>query len=241
MDPEYGKKYRELYQRHWWWRAREAAVLDVLRRYLADKRDLRVLDVGCGDGLFFSALKEFGEVEGLESSVDLLDPDGPYRENIHVAPFDERFQPGRTYDLILMLDVLEHLPDPEGALRHAAGLLGHGGSLLLTVPAFRVLWTNHDVLNHHLTRYRRRTLRPLLEIAGFVVVDERYWNQWTFSAKLVQRVMERILQSEPKPPSIPPQLFNLLLFNLARMEQNTIGRWGIPFGSTLMAYCRVDR
>lgn len=64
---------------------------------------------------------------------------------------------GKDYSLILMLDVLEHLEDPVGALQHAVDLLTPEGTLLITVPAFMALWTNHDVLNHHLTRYTKRS------------------------------------------------------------------------------------
>jgi len=219
LDPEYGRRYRELYERHWWWRSREAAVLGVLLRHLGEKHDARILDVGCGDGLFFGPLAEFGDVEGVEFSEALLDPKGPYRSRIHVAAFDESFQPGRAYDLILMLDVLEHLPDAEGALRHAASLLRRGGALLLTVPAFQILWTNHDVINHHLIRYRRKTLRPLLEKSGLTAVEERYWYQWTCPVKLAQRAAEKILRPKPKPPSVPPDWMNGLLYRITRLEQ----------------------
>jgi SAM-dependent methyltransferase len=228
-----------LYERHWWWRSREAAVLGVLRRHLGEKHGIKILDVGCGDGLFFGALAEFGDVEGVEFSEALLDPKGPYRSRIHVAPFDKDFQPGRAYDLILMLDVLEHLPNAEGALQHASSLLARDGALLLTVPAFQILWTNHDVINHHLIRYRRKTLRPLLEKSGLAVVDERYWYQWTCPVKLAQRAVEKILQPKPKPPSVPPSWMNGLLYRVTRLEQETLGAWGAPFGSSLMAYCRI--
>jgi SAM-dependent methyltransferase len=238
LDPEYGKGYRELYERHWWWRSREVAVLSVLHRHRGSASPARILDIGCGDGLFFRALEEFGEAEGLESSAALLSPHGPYRARIHVAPFDARFRSGKEYDLILMLDVLEHLDNPAEALRLAASLLPPGGSLLLTVPAFRLLWTNHDLINHHRTRYRRGTLRPLLKEAGFLVVDQRYWYQWTCPVKLAQRFVEGLFRLPPALPAVPPHWLNTLLYRLSRFEQETLGAWGVPFGSSLMMYCR---
>jgi SAM-dependent methyltransferase len=239
LDPEYGKRYRQLYDRHWWWRAREAAVLSVLRRHFDRKRRVRILDIGCGDGLFFDALEEFGEVEGLESSAALVSPQAPYRSRIHIASFGTSFLPGKKYDLITMLDVLEHLSDPEGALRHAASMIAPAGALLVTVPAFRLLWTNHDVINHHRTRYRRKTLRPLLLKAGFEIVDEYYWFQWTCPVKLVQRVVEKAFDIAPSVPSVPPEWVNGLLYRLACLEQTTLSRCRIPFGSSLMVYCRI--
>ena len=237
MEREYATQYSELYTRHWWWRAREEAVLEVMRRRLPQNRPLRILDVGCGDGLFFDRLAEFGEVDGVESEESLVNPAGPHRSRIQTVPFDRRLQPARLYSLVLMLDVLEHLDDPAGALRHAHSLLVPGGALLVTVPAFRVLWTNHDTINHHRARYRRRTLRPLLERAGFVVLEERYWYQWTFAAKLGIRCAEKILHRRPVIPRVPPDWLNKLLYWMSRTEQKTLGALGTPFGSTLMVYC----
>ncbi len=119
LDPDYGRHYRELYEKHWWWRAREVILLEELHRLFPDSRPLSILDVGCGDGLFFEPLRQFGNVEGIESETALVDPRGPNRRRITVAPFDASFKPGKQYDLILMLDVLEHLDSPEQALRHA--------------------------------------------------------------------------------------------------------------------------
>jgi hypothetical protein len=63
------------------------------------------------------------------------------------------------FDLVLMLDVPERLPDPVGVLRKAAELLESGGRLLITVPAFQMLWTVHDDLNRHFVGYNRRATK----------------------------------------------------------------------------------
>jgi hypothetical protein len=136
-----------------------------------------------------------------------------------------------------MLDVLEHMNNPQEALGHAHTLLAPSGALLLTVPAFQILWTNHDALNHHLVRYRRGTLRPLLRQAGFAILEERYWYQWTCPVKVAIRIYETILRRRPAVTRIPPKWANQLLYWLSRAEQRTLGSLGTPFGSTLMVYC----
>lgn len=238
MEPDYGRRYRELYEKHWWWRAREKAILRVLRRHSGPRAGLRILDVGCGDGLFFSRLAEFGEVDGVEANAQLVNPQGPYRDRIHIAPFDPGFRPADPYSLVLMLDVLEHIENPGQALRHAHSLLRPGGALLLTVPAFQLLWTNHDTINHHLVRYRRGTLRPLLRRAGFEILEEHYWYQWTCPAKLAVRLYEKILGRPPAVARVPPAWINRPLYWISRAEQETLGVIGLPFGSTLMVYCQ---
>lgn len=241
MEPQYARQYRDLYERHWWWRAREEAILEVLRRRFGRDSARRILDVGCGDGLFFDRLEEFGDVEGVEPDAALVNPEGPHRARIRIAPFDIHFHASAPYSLVLMLDVLEHLNHPGEALRHAHSLLASSGALLLTVPAFQILWTNHDTINHHRVRYRRRTLRPLLRQAGFTIQEERYWYQWTCPVKLAIRLYESILRPPPAVARVPAEWLNRLLFRISRAEQKTLGSLAMPFGSTLMVYCTKQR
>ena len=99
MDTDYGARYRGLYERHWWWRARERVILDALREHRPPNGGLRaVLDVGCGDGLFFDALLALEGVEiveGVEPEEALVSANGPHRNRIRVTSFDADFEPGR--------------------------------------------------------------------------------------------------------------------------------------------------
>jgi len=238
MRADYGERYRELYQRHWWWRAREAAILDVLRAQQPPQGWKRILDVGCGDGLFFDRLAQFGEVEGIEPAAELVSSTSPHRSRIHIAPFDENFRPGRQYSLILMLDVLEHLADPCPALRHALALLEPQGRVIITVPAFRLLWTNHDDLNQHFTRYSKRSFRRLARQAGLHIETEKYFFQWPFPVKLATRFAERLLRLQPKPPKIPAPWINGLFYRLSRLEYKLLNPLPVPFGSSLLVVGR---
>lgn len=241
MEPRYAKQYGELYRRHWWWRAREEALVKVLRRRRVrlDRR-LLILDIGCGNGLFFESLAEFGDVEGIEPDATLIDPGGKHRSQIHVVPLDKSFHPQKRYDLVLMLDVLEHLDNPKQGLECVRELLQDGGALLITVPAFQSLWTRHDDANQHRIRYRRRTLFPLLRQAGFSILESKYWYQWILPMKLATRIAEKIIPTKPLPPRIPPRWLNQFLYRFSRLEQESLGSTAIPFGSSLMVFCTKD-
>jgi 2-polyprenyl-3-methyl-5-hydroxy-6-metoxy-1,4-benzoquinol methylase len=238
MRGDYGERYRELYERHWWWRAREAAILGTLRAQQPPEGWKRILDVGCGDGLFFRQLTRFGEVEGIEPARELVSDAGAYRSRIHIAPFDGNFRPGKLFSLILMLDVLEHMADPVGALRHALALLEPEGRLLVTVPAFRLLWTNHDVLNHHFTRYTASSFRRMARQAGLEIENAKYFFHWLFPVKLVARFAQRLLRVEPKPPNVSTPGINRLLYRLSRFEYKALTPLRVPFGSSLMVVAR---
>jgi 2-polyprenyl-3-methyl-5-hydroxy-6-metoxy-1,4-benzoquinol methylase len=230
VDPEYGRRYRRLYEEHWWWRAREAAIVDVLRTLAPPGGWSRILDIGCGDGLFFSRLAEFSPVvEGIEPSAELVTDDR--HGAIFIRPFDSTFQPSAPYGLIVMLDVLEHLDRPAEALSHALSLLSPSGSLVITVPAFRSLWTSWDVMNQHVTRYTKSSFRALARQVGFRVDRCEYFFHWTFPIRFAQRVLESVVPRRSAPlPAMPPRPVNALLYGLSRAE------WGfkLPFGTSLL-------
>lgn len=234
MDQEYGERYRTLYESHWWWRARTEYIVDVIRRYRPTSGWHSILDIGCGDGLFFDRLTEFGPVEGVEPCQDLVSPNNPKRSSIYICPFDEAFQPRKNYSLVLMLDVLEHLEFPVDALKHAMDLLAPGGTFIATVPAFMTLWTNHDVLNHHFTRYTMRSLRHVAQRAGMTIQEERYLYHWVCPIKFGVGLAERSLGLKPKPPALPNTFLNGFMYYLSRIEQKTLTQLAMPFGSSLL-------
>jgi SAM-dependent methyltransferase len=245
MNTDYGARYRELFQRHWWWRAREHVILNALRAHRPASGWRNVLDVGCGDGLFFGELARLPGVvlvEGVEPAAHLVSPEGPHRAHIHIAPFDASFDPGRRYSLIVMLDVLEHLPDPAASLRHALSLLDPDGVFLATVPAFMALWTRHDDLNEHYTRYDKASFRRLAAESGLRIDESRYFFHWTAAGKLATRIKEALVPGEPKSPAMPPALINRALYTVSRLEERALGAVPLPFGSSLLVVGgRLDR
>ena len=237
MDPNYSAYYRQLYEHHWWFRMRERWILQVLRRSCPAEGWGSILDVGCGDGVLFDRLIEFGDVEGVETSREIVDPANPHFQKIHIGPFDDSFRPDKQYSLVLLLDVLEHLTDPADALRRCMALLKPGGSLVITVPAFNLVWTNHDVLNQHVTRYRKDTLFPLLKQAGLRVAESEYWFQWTFLVKLAERLIEKMFRLPPTNPVIPAPSANRALCSVCSIEHSLLGPLHLPFGTTLFVRC----
>lgn len=233
MDPAYAERYRDLATRHWWWRARNDSVREVATRLLGARHDAAILDIGCGDGVLFPFFSQFGHIEGIEPDSGVVSEDSPWRARIQIRPFDEGFTPGRRYDLIVMLDVLEHLEDPRRALRQVHDLLKDDGRLLLTVPAFQLLWTHHDELNRHFRRYTKSDLVTVVHGSGLQVLESWYAFQWLFFAKLVERARERVLGPSP-PEEVPGERLNDALYRMCAAEQRVTGRH-MPFGSSLLA------
>ena len=236
MDREYAEEYATLYRQHWWWRARERLIADEVGRLLRPDGSARILDVGCGAGLLFETLTPFGRVQGVEHDPAIAAQAGALNARIWVGPFDETFQPGHRFDLVIMADVLEHLEDPAAALRKAASLLAEEGHIVITVPAFRWLWTLHDRINGHQTRYSAPELAALVGAAGLEPGRLRYFFGWLVLPKLVVRLRERVLRPEPGVPAIPAPWINRMLVHVSRFENRCFGD-RLPGGSSLLLVC----
>ncbi len=206
----------------------------MLRRWAAGRDDLNILDVGCGNGLFFDRLGEFGTASGVEIDETIVDDEGPHRSMIHVGPFDRSFAPDRRFSIILMLDVLEHLDEPAESLHRAVELLPDNGLILITVPAFLALWTAHDDFNEHRTRYTKHTFLKVAREAGMRIDQARYFFYWTCPAKLLVRLKESFARGQARPAEVPQPIANWFFFSLSRIEEMLLGKLPIPFGSSLM-------
>ncbi|MEM6472435.1 MAG: class I SAM-dependent methyltransferase [Planctomycetota bacterium] len=238
MRHDYAQHYRTLYEKHWWWRARESVLLREIERYARGRRDLRLLDVGCGDGLFFPKLKAFGEVLGVETDQLIVSDSNPDRASIHVGKLDEDCPHQGPFSIILMLDVLEHIEHPSETLRQATSLLADDGILLITVPAFQFLWTRHDEINHHYRRYTKTTINSLAAESGVQLKRTEYFFHWLVAAKLAVRFKEAVIAGEPSPAELSPAWVNRLLLGISKIERAMLGSLPLPVGSSLLAIGR---
>ena len=237
MDADYALNYRELYENHWWWRARERFILSTIEELRPQGNWGPILDVGCGEGLFFDRLSKFGEVEGVETNPSLVRKDNRWKHRIQVSAFDATFQTNNQYSLILMLDVLEHFPNPTVCLRRSEELLDSTGSLLITVPAFSCLWTTHDDLNHHVSRFTKKSLAELISGTGLRIHAFRYFFHWMFPVKMLVHYKEMCFRTDPVIPKVPARNVNALLYRLSILEQMVFSTVSLPFGNSLLAVC----
>jgi 2-polyprenyl-3-methyl-5-hydroxy-6-metoxy-1,4-benzoquinol methylase len=232
MDPRYAAIYPDLYRNHWWWRVRERMLVETIRG-LTPQPPIKILDVGCGAGLFFDALQQFGDVTGIESDRGSVNGDNRWAHRIVCGELDESYSPPAPFDLILALDVLEHVPDATTLLRHAARVLNQRGRILVTVPAFQWLWTSHDDLNHHVKRYTAAQLRSTLEASGLVVHDVRYLFQSLIVPKLAVKLSETVAARRAKLPHIPGRLVSSALQTWFWTEFKLLPP--LPFGTSVLA------
>src|SRR5436190_23034720 len=130
---------------HWWYRGRRQIIRSHLDR-LTGVGDLELLDAGCGSGRMMEELDRYATVSGLDSdgrAVDLARSRGYSR--VALGRVEEMPYRANSFDLVTCLDVLEHTPDDVRSLAELRRVTRRGGYLLLTVPAYKALWSGHDV------------------------------------------------------------------------------------------------
>jgi 2-polyprenyl-3-methyl-5-hydroxy-6-metoxy-1,4-benzoquinol methylase len=239
MEPSYGAQYARLYREHWWWRAREAVLLDLLRS-LRPRPGSAILDVGCGDALSFPTLSEFGTVRGIEVDENLLDPSGPFRERISSRPLGDPAydDPSWRFDLITALDVIEHIDDDRSAISSMAAMLRPGGLLVVTVPAFELLWDQHDEINDHRRRYTVTRLRRTLDVQGLGLLQVRYLFRALFIPKLLVRLVNAGRSRKVAQHGIPRPAINTALQHLCVLEDRLLRRLPVPFGTSVVGVAR---
>lgn len=211
---------------HWWYRARRDILRDYLRRYGGLGAGARILEIGCGTGHNLAMLGEFGMVEAIEidaaarviASERLGRPvgDAPLPE----LPGVER----GAYDLVAVLDVVEHIGDDVGALAAMAACLRPGGKILITVPAHPWMWSAHDVVNHHHRRYSKRSLAAAINRAGLNHNGLRYFNSLLFPLAAAARIAGRLTGKDDSDDSPPPGPVNALFGGVFGLERHLIGR-----------------
>ncbi len=147
-----------------------------------------------------------------------------------------------SFDLVVSLDVIEHLEDDLAALREFRRTVAPGGALLVTVPAYQWLWSGHDEINHHHRRYTRRSLQRVAEQAGWKQVRTTYFNSLLLPVAILLRVLERFSTKTTESSLdlwIPPEPLNWLLQRPLALEAALIARGGrIPAGLSLLAVFR---
>jgi SAM-dependent methyltransferase len=244
---------------HYWHVARRTVILDALPRVASDAR---LIDIGCGPGTtttFFNGhghTVDYADVhpEGLDLARTLaaaeLGIEGASR--LRFVQLDICRDPLPSgYAAVLLLDVIEHLPDDVAALRNVRAGLTPGDHLVVTVPAFPRLWSRFDEIAKHKRRYTIATLRDAIEAAGFEVDHATYFFAPLFIAASVVHFGRELRNKLPTrwrahdegleglmETRTSPLLTKILVWVL-RLEGPVVRRWRVPFGTSVLCVARA--
>jgi SAM-dependent methyltransferase len=229
----------ELDNDHWWFLARRRILKRLIERVVRPPKKARILEVGCGTGHNLSMLKAFGRVEASELDRCARALANKRHRGVKEARLPDLSMFERNvYDLVALLDVLEHVPDDLAALRAIHRRLKPGGALLLTVPANPWMWSAHDAAHHHFRRYTKKQLRELFLRAGLEVQLLSYFNSLLFPLVAGARIVGKVTRKKSADDRLPSAPVNAVLNTVFGLEAGMIGRVPMPFGVSLVAVVR---
>lgn len=241
MDREIYGRMRAVEDQHWWFRGRRGIVTQTLAG-LGLPQGSRILDAGCGTGGNLELLSAFGATTGMEADDEALafatERGGATVRKGYLPDGMPAFE--NSFDLVVLLDVLEHIDRDRESLAALRTVMKPGAHVLITVPAFAFLWSKHDEIHHHKRRYVKSGLRQVIEAAGFQTIRMTYFNTVLFPLIAAVRIKERFLppQDAMGELKVPGPAVNGVLESVLRFEGGVLRRMGLPFGVSLLAIAR---
>jgi SAM-dependent methyltransferase len=161
---------------HFWFHRRFKVFQTLAGDLVQRSRD--IAEIGCGHGLVQHQIEEaYGrEVTGFDLNEFAL-RQNLSRSSVCCYDISQRAPQFRQrFDLVLLLDVLEHIDDEDGFLQAVMFHLAPGGYLVINVPAGQWVYSTYDRAVGHKRRYSIGTLRDAAERGGWEVTKWSYWG-----------------------------------------------------------------
>jgi ubiquinone/menaquinone biosynthesis C-methylase UbiE len=253
---EYERMYR-FEDRYWWFVARRHLIVTLLETYYPRTGQLRILDIGCGTGAMLDELRPFGDVVGADFSPEALQfcvtrgapaeapPLKLARADVRRLPFADS-----AFDVVTAMDIIEHIDDDKAAASEIFRVLKPGGRLLVTVPAFSSLWSEHDEALHHFRRYTAPHLKDVFQRVGLSVSKLSYTVTTLFAPIWVYRQVSNLFSRKLFSPKLlsgeqaggekKANLVNFsgpvnqALLSLSQWETRLVQSWNLPFGVSVV-------
>lgn len=229
-------------QNHWYYKFKVAVIRQELIQAIrpcARSKPLLCLDIGAGNGVISKGIGS--SLLGIPLKWDLVDSEYHFPK---LDSFDGNFRryrevpSSKTYDIIIAIDVIEHVRNDREFSDLLENSLTEGGSLIICAPAFQFLWGPHDVFLDHQRRYTLLSLVALL--AKTTVTKKRYLYQPIFPLALFVRIFARLRNGSHQASDLKiyPWAVDRVLFLVAMASEQLARRWAL-FGQIPGLSCFV--
>ena len=228
---------------HWWFSAKRNLIKQLIAHFCPNPPNLKVLDLGCGTGAMLEELEAFGSPFGIDDSLNALP--ALQAKGIKMIALMQAEQLGfkdKTFDIIIALDVLEHICDDRSALNEIKRVLKDQGLCIITVPAYQFLWSYHDEALRHLRRYSKRELQKKVLSLKMDIAFLSYFYFLTFPLFILFRLVKSGIRSTKQPLKSDtfqmPEPINKLLTHMMNFELLCLQKIRFPCGSSLVCVAR---
>lgn len=238
MDIKYYSIAADVEDVHWWFRGRRMVLKSVLNKYAQKFKPTKdILEIGCGSGGNLKLLSGYGRV----SAIEVDDAARKRAEGRGIAQIEKGYLPdslpfdNKMFDIIAAFDVIEHVENDLKSIQAIHARLKPQGLVILTVPAYKRLWSRHDELSHHKRRYRSAEILSILETAGFKVLYKSYFNTLLFPLALLNILITKTFKSDPYLAlKLPPSIINSIFTRAFSFEGRILSRFSLPFGMSIL-------
>lgn len=236
---------------YWWHVGKRKLVLRMLKEFFPigeKKLPAKILDVGCGTGIMMQELRSYGKIWGLDVNDKALQycrakkaGDFLFKANLEQKlPFPEDF-----FDLVVCLDVLEHIKKDQFVLSETKRVLRNDGFLVVIVPSYQRFFSYWDKVAGHYRRYDRKYLKNSLQQAGFSIEKISYFNLFALlPAVIIRLIKSRFNLTAEKCSSdfiALPVWLNKFLLLLAGIERHVLSVINLPAGLSLFCLARREK
>ncbi len=242
MEAQSIKEYERLEKYYWWFVGRRRIIDRVLKKNFSS-RALKILDWGCGPGGNFNFLSKYGQVTGVDASEEAIrDCEDKGIRNVVRARDMNEFKSGTQFDLVTNFDVLEHVQEDEQFLLDLKNFLIPGGYALVTVPAYKFLWSGLDDVVGHKRRYTKEEICGKFSRSGYKVVMASYFIFFLSPAFILVRIFQKMMKTNIKNLNQSvielPKFINQILIWILNLESLIIPRFSLPFGTSIIVLAK---
>jgi len=229
MDSSVYALHAQLEDQHWWFKARRRIVMPLIDDVMQNHSEDLVVDIGCGTGGTVAALTSKYRCLGVDASELAINsardryPESSF-ECVDVTGIADSVLSETS--LFLLMDVLEHIEDDHLFLSGLVDRMRPGSKILVTVPAKKSLWSQHDVTAQHVRRYEADDLLMLFADQPLELQAIKYFNSRLYPliwlARAVGRMSGHTLGSEGTDLANPPKLLNNFLEHIFAGERHAV-------------------
>jgi len=234
----------EIEQSHWWFKGKRRIIFSQLGKFLVNKKNLRILDVGCGTGIIIKNFQKYGEVVGIDiESIALRFCLKRGIKNLACASVANLPFKSNSFDVVGVFDVLYHkeVKNDVAAMKELFRVLNPKGILILTDSADMKLWSRHDAAAHARERYTIPKMSSRLCSAGFKIEKTTYFNTLLYPVIMIVRKIDNALNKKSHVKSNIKKtnvLLNKILYFIFVLESYLINFFNLPFGVSILVIAR---
>lgn len=245
MEKSLYADYQRLEETHWWFIGRQKVISQVLQQKIIPRHIERALDVGCGTGFCTSLVTPLADsVYGVEIADEMIQILKQKNKKLHILQGEwPNVAINQTFKLVTLFDALEHIQDDRVALKKVESVLEPGGIVVLTVPAYMFLWSEHDVISHHKRRYTKEQMRAVIsESTGLTIMRLTYFNTFFFIPIVLFRLIKNALgvRTSASDVFVMPKVLNSAMAWLFGLEGTLLRRMNFPFGTSLLCIAQKN-